>query len=197
MTGFPPTSLHLWMSMIFQWCFLKTVLFLVCGGNITGFYSISVKQNLPALLKSRCNAQMSCLIHHHQYYISLVLNSGVSITFIILNANRYLIVWEASYVAGFALQRSAAVFSDHADVSCAVLAVPGPFSAVCLRMHRDVSSACLFHTLSFWELLSCDGFERAVEDRLGLWLPVLSLDVQQRVSRVSLNFLLLTIVFKS
>lgn len=63
------------VRMIFQWCFLKTVLFRVCGSNITSFYSISVKQNLSVLLKSRCNSQMSCLIHNHQYDISLVLNS--------------------------------------------------------------------------------------------------------------------------
>lgn len=62
---------------------------------------------------------------------------------------------------------STAVFSEHADVSCAVSAVLGPFSAVCLGTPRDVSSASLFHLLSFRELLSGDGFERAVADRLG------------------------------
>lgn len=85
------------VRMIFQWCFLKTVLFRVCSSNISSFYSISVQQNLPVLLKNRYNPQMSCLIHNHQYDISLVLNSEYRF-FIILNneASRYLIVREAS-----------------------------------------------------------------------------------------------------
>lgn len=50
-----------------------------------------LSNNLPTLLKSSCNPQASCLIHSHQYYIGFALNSGVQITFIILNASRYLI----------------------------------------------------------------------------------------------------------
>lgn len=83
---------------------------------------------------------MSCLICKHQYYISLVLNSGVQITFVILNANRYLIVREATYIAEFIFYPSPALFADSADVSCAVPALPTPFSAGCFRMTRDVSS---------------------------------------------------------
>lgn len=108
------------MKMIFQWCFLKSVLFPGCGSNITSFYSISVKQNLPTLLKSYYNPQMSCLIHKHQYYISLVLNSGVQITFIILNASRYLIVWEATYSRVYTLAFTSSIIRQCWCIMCSL-----------------------------------------------------------------------------